>query len=162
MSENEPISIDMKVLLAAISAMVLAAPAIAEDSLVDRWNADRSTVFTANEIDLDELRWIARPVIVFGESPFDPQYLQQVALLLADTDELAERDIILITDTDPVERSELRDRFRPRSFMLALVGKDGQIKLRKPAPWDIRELTRTIDKMPLRQQEVRDRRVVSE
>ncbi|MEO0922698.1 MAG: DUF4174 domain-containing protein, partial [Pseudomonadota bacterium] len=42
--------------------------------------------------------------------------------------------------------------------MLALVGKDGTIKLRKPVPWDVRELSRVIDKMPMRQQEVRDRR----
>ena len=31
---------------------------------------------------------------------------------------------------------------------------DGQVKLRKPLPWDVRELTRSIDKMPLRQQEI--------
>ena len=30
--------------------------------------------------------------------------------------------------------------------------------LRKPEPWAVRELTRNIDKLPLRQQEVRDRR----
>jgi hypothetical protein len=41
--------------------------------------------------------------------------------------------------------------------MLALIGKDGEIKLRKPAPWDVREITRSIDKMPLRAQEMRDR-----
>ena len=29
------------------------------------------------------------------------------------------------------------------------------IELRKPAPWSVREITRTIDKMPLRQQEIR-------
>jgi len=54
----------------------------------------------------------------------------------------------------------VRRELRPRGFMLALVGKDGQIKLRKPAPWDVRELSRSIDKMPMRQQEIRDRRQV--
>ena len=42
--------------------------------------------------------------------------------------------------------------------MLALIDKDGGVKLRKPFPWDVREITRSIDKMPLRQQELRDRR----
>ncbi len=42
--------------------------------------------------------------------------------------------------------------------MLVLVGKDGSVYLRKPFPWDVRELSRSIDKMPLRQQEMRDRR----
>jgi hypothetical protein len=40
--------------------------------------------------------------------------------------------------------------------MMVLVGKDGQIKLRKPLPWDVREISRVIDKTPLRQQELRD------
>jgi hypothetical protein len=45
---------------------------------------------------------------------------------------------------------------RPRGFMLVLVDKEGQIELRKPFPWDVREITRSIDKMPLRQREIRE------
>ena len=150
----------MKVLFAMIGAALLAGPAEAQDNLIDRWNEDRTNVFDASEVDLDELRWIARPIIVFGESQFEPQFRRQLDLLISEADELATRDVILITDTDPDKRSDLRTRFRPRAFMLAIVGKDGQIKLRKPAPWDVREISRSIDKMPLRQQEIRDRRGV--
>ena len=46
----------------------------------------------------------------------------------------------------------------PRGFMLMLVGKDGQVYLRKPLPWSVREISRSIDKLPQRQQEIRDRR----
>ena len=49
-----------------------------------------------------------------------------------------------------------RRKFRPRGFMLTLIGKDGEVELRKPFPWDVREISRSIDKMPLRQQEIRD------
>ena len=49
-----------------------------------------------------------------------------------------------------------RLRMRPRGFMLVLVGKDGGIKLRKPRPWDVREITRSIDKMTIRQREIRE------
>ena len=42
--------------------------------------------------------------------------------------------------------------------MLVLIGKDGSVYLRKPFPWSVREIGRSIDKMPLRQQEIRDRR----
>ena len=150
----------MKVLFAMIGAALLAGPAEAQDNLIDRWNEDRTNVFDASEVDLDELRWIARPIIVFGESQFEPQFRRQLDLLISEADELSTRDVILITDTDPDKRSDLRTRFRPRAFMLAIVGKDGQIKLRKPAPWDVREISRSIDKMPLRQQEIRDRRGV--
>jgi hypothetical protein len=36
--------------------------------------------------------------------------------------------------------------------------KDGTIYLRKPSPWDVREIGRTIDKLPMRQDEIRERR----
>jgi len=71
---------------------------------------------------------------------------------------LDERDVVVLTDTDPSADSELRERLRPRGFMLVLMGKDGTIYLRKPLPWDVREISRVIDKMPMRQQEMRDRR----
>tara|TARA_R110002096_G_scaffold222842_1_gene411718 strand:+ start:557 stop:760 length:204 start_codon:yes stop_codon:yes gene_type:complete len=66
----------------------------------------------------------------------------------------------VITDTNPDTPSALRTALRPRGFMLAIIAKDGRTALRKPAPWDVREITRSIDKMPLRQQEIRDRRSV--
>ena len=52
--------------------------------------------------------------------------------------------------------SELRKELRPRGFGLVLLGKDGQVKLRKPSPWDVREITHAIDKWPIRLKEIRD------
>ena len=48
----------------------------------------------------------------------------------------------------------LRKKLRPHGFAFVLIGKDGQVKLRKPSPWNIREIARVIDKMPIRQQEI--------
>ena len=70
---------------------------------------------------------------------------------------LQERDVVVLTDTDPDAHGPLRTKLRPRGFQLVLIGKDGGVKLRKPRPWTVRELSRTIDKMPLRQQEIRQR-----
>jgi hypothetical protein len=64
----------------------------------------------------------------------------------------------VIVDADPSANSVWRQKLRPRGFMLAVLDKDGQIELRKPAPWDVREITRSIDKMPLRQREIREGR----
>jgi hypothetical protein len=105
---------------------------------------------------LDPFLWVARPVIVFADSPNDPRFIEQLELLNERKMALFERDVVVITDTDTANPSEIRRKFRPRGFSLVLVGKDGQIVLRKPAPWDVRELTRSIDKIPLRQQEIRD------
>ena len=110
--------------------------------------------------DLSEFRWKKRPVVVFADSKNDPAYIEQMEFLEDQTEELIRRDVIVLTDTDPEARSPLRLKMRPRGFMLVLVGKDGGIKLRKPFPWDVREITRSIDKMPMRQREIRERKEV--
>lgn len=115
-------------------------------------------ILNAADVALEDFLWLKRPVIVFADTPADPRYIEQMQLLTRELDELDLRDVVVITDTDPDAQSALRTKLRPRGFMLVLVGKDGQVKLRKPLPWSVRELSRTIDKMPMRQQEIRDRR----
>ena len=134
----------------------VAAAADGSASAVERWKEDPATIFDASEIDLEDFKWVARPVIVFADSDVVPAFGEQIDLFQERMNELVERDVVLITDTDPAAASDLRRKLRPRGFMLTLVGKDGGVKLRKPFPWDVRELTRSIDKMPMRQREIRD------
>ncbi|NNE89660.1 MAG: DUF4174 domain-containing protein [Silicimonas sp.] len=143
--------------VALLSGTAFAADGETDNSAVARWEADKTVIFDASEVNLDDFKWIARPVIVFADSEAVPAYRTQLELLKARMDELVLRDVILITDTSPAERSDIRKKLRPRGFMLTVIGKDGGIKLRKPFPWDVRELSRQIDKMPIRQQEIRDR-----
>lgn len=110
------------------------------------------------QVELSDFLWTSRPLVIFADSAADPRFVQQMDLINEQLDDLRERDVIVLTDTDPDADSALREQLRPRGFMLVLVGKDGGVKLRKPAPWHVREITRVIDKMPMRQQEVRDRR----
>ncbi len=134
----------------AASAAILEA----QDPLA-AWESDRLAVQAPPAAGLAPFLWRARPIVVFADTPADPAFRQQMAFLAERSGALAERDVVVIADTDPAAASELRRALRPRGFMMALVGKDGGVKLRKPFPWDVRELTRTIDKMPLRKQEVR-------
>ncbi|WP_299687662.1 DUF4174 domain-containing protein [uncultured Tateyamaria sp.] len=108
--------------------------------------------------DLKQFVWEKRPIVVFADSPNDPNFGLQMEYLEERAQALAERDVIVLTDTDPAAEGPLREALRPRGFMLVLIGKDGGVKLRKPFPWDVRELSRTIDKMPVRQREIRERR----
>lgn len=112
--------------------------------------------------DLQQFVWEKRPIVVFADSPNDPNFGLQMEYLQERVADLAERDVIVLTDTDPGAAGPLREALRPRGFMLVLIGKDGGVKLRKPFPWDVRELSRTIDKMPVRQREIRDRRDADE
>ncbi|WP_407492157.1 DUF4174 domain-containing protein [Pseudooceanicola sp. MF1-13] len=105
---------------------------------------------------LTALKWEKRVLIVFADSPNDPNFRRQVEALREVPGPMLDRDVVVFLDTEPDDPSPLRETFRPRGFMLVLVGKDGQIKLRKPFPWDVREISRSIDKTELRQQEIRD------
>lgn len=109
----------------------------------------------AGETPLDAWLWIRRPVVVFADSPADPRFIEQMTLLGERLDALAERDVVVITDTDPAARSPVRQKLRPRGFSLVLIAKDGTIVARKPSPWSVREISRSIDKLPLRQQELK-------
>ncbi len=153
--------------LIGLAATVLAATALpAQEAVktpvaltaVDTWQDDPTVVFDATDVNLEDFLWIARPVVVFADTPNDPRFQRQVELLTSRMDDLVERDVVVLTDTDPEAFSPLREQLRPRGFMLVIVGKDGGVKLRKPAPWDVREISRSIDKMPLREQEIIDRR----
>lgn len=140
-----------------VTLVASVATAQSEDPLLilPLWEEDRTAVFDATGFEIEAFRWVARPVVVFAESPADPRFRQQMDLLAARPDDLADRDVIILVDTDPDAQSAWRTRLRPNGFMLVIMGKDGEVELRKPAPWDVREITRTIDKMPLRQQELR-------
>ncbi|MBT3139446.1 hypothetical protein DS909_08185 [Phaeobacter gallaeciensis] len=117
-----------------------------------------SFVQSAGESDLSEFLWINRPVVVFADTPADPRFQQQIDLLTQGEPMMRDRDVVVLTDTDPAAKSPLRQKLRPRGFQLVLIGKDGGVKLRKPFPWNVRELSRSIDKFPLREREIRERR----
>ena len=148
--------------LALVFAMIsLALPsfAAAQEAVETEETAlAQQIVMPGDTVELDSLVWEKRPVIVFADSPNDPRFIQQMEFINARLDALAERDVIVLTDTARGEDTALRLKLRPRGFMLTMIGKDGTVYLRKPLPWDVREITRVIDKTPMRQQEMRDRR----
>jgi hypothetical protein len=138
--------------------MFSAAPLFAQEGPEDSAEGLSEIIRPGETADLSEFLWIKRPLVVFADSPADPRYTLQMEYLTQRLEYLDERDVVVLTDTDPSADSQLRERLRPRGFMLVLMGKDGTIYLRKPLPWDVREISRVIDKMPMRQQEMRDRR----
>ncbi|PIE13898.1 MAG: hypothetical protein CSA70_04095 [Rhodobacterales bacterium] len=112
--------------------------------------------------DLSQFFWKNRVLVVFADSPNDPRYMEQLKRLSMRPQDLVDRDVVILLDSDPAAKSALREKLRPRGFMLMLLAKDGTVYLRKPLPWTTREISRSIDKLPLRQQELRDRPLNSE
>ncbi len=140
---------------AAFFGAIMAGPLMAQTVEAE---AEEMAPVPMVELNLNDFLWEKRPVVVFADTERDPAFIRQLELLEERKDALAERDVVILTDTDPEAMSELREKLRPRGFMLVLIGKDGDVKLRKPFPWSVRELSRSIDKMPMRQQELRDSR----
>lgn len=103
--------------------------------------------------DLSDLRWEKRPVLLFAPSRDDPAYTRQMALFESARDALAERDIVVLSDTDPKAPSKLRQGFQPGGFKLVLIGKDGGIKLEENGILTPQQLFAVIDSMPMRRRE---------
>ncbi|KAJ56500.1 hypothetical protein ACMU_06040 [Actibacterium mucosum KCTC 23349] len=145
----------MKLLISLAAALMpLAVLASEAPTPLSQWQEDPTVILPAGELKLEEFQWVARPVVIFADNPADPRFAEQLDLLTRDFDLLVDRDVVVIVDTNPADRSALRTELRPRGFMIALVAKDGRVNLRKPRPWSVRELSRAIDKMPLRQDEI--------
>ena len=127
-------------LFAALAALLIAAPVAAQDD------------------PLAEHLWTRRPVLIFADSDRDPRFARQLAEFEREAAALEERDVVIITDTSPgtslQDRSALRRKFRPHGFNVLLIGKDGEIKLRRPVVVSADDVTRMIDRMPMRQREM--------
>jgi len=156
----------MKQVFIIVLAGLLAMPVVAQETAVETAEttedlaevaveAPQITPLAAAEVSLADFLWLKRPIVIFADTPADPRFQQQLGFLLERPEELLERDVVLIIDSDPTAGSEIRKKLRPRGFMLTLIGKDGGVKLRKPFPWDVREITHAIDKWPLRKEELR-------
>jgi hypothetical protein len=108
----------------------------------------------AADVVMADLLYVKRPIAIFADSPNDPAFIRQLELIARDPASLEARDVIVVVDTDPAARTEWRQKLRPRGFSLVLLDKDLKPVIRKPLPWEVREIVNAIDKFPLRRQEV--------
>ncbi len=144
--------------------MLAGLPAAAQDSAAPA-EAGASPVaqsaagpVAAADVTLAQFLWDRRPVVVFADTPNDPLLRRQMDQISRELGPLDERDVVVIVDTDPTAQTAIRQRLRPRGFSLVLMDKDGEVKRRMPQPQTVREITRTIDRFPLRRQEMLEQR----
>jgi hypothetical protein len=108
----------------------------------------------AREIDVREYIWKRRLIVVMADTPEDPLFNQQIEAIRARAEEFAERDVVVVYDAHPEDRSDLRQVMCPNGFSAALIDKDGEVKAGRPALRSGRQLMGIIDKFPLRRQEI--------
>ena len=144
----------------ALTAALALPPSAAEtegEALVMQAEAEGLRILDAAGVALDAFLWLARIVAVMADTPNDPAFVRQMELLTRHYAQFEARDVILVTDTDPANPSELRRKLRPRGFSLVLMDKDWRPSIRKPLPWDGREIVNSIDKMPIARSEAVER-----
>lgn len=151
----------MKTLYTLVLSLLVSVPLWAENAPAPVEPAAQETPavgpIAAADVVLDELMFLRRPVVVFADSPADPTFIRQMQLIERDLPALDQRDVVVIVDTDPAAKSAIRQKLRPRGFSLVLMEKDLKPVIRKPLPWDVREIVAAIDKFPLRRQEMLER-----
>ncbi len=143
----------MTSILAALGLILAAGAAQAQAADPVMAAAAQTEPAAAEQPALEDLLWVARPVVVFADNPADPRFTQQLAMLDDRMDELEERGVVVLTDTDPASDGPLRQALRPRGFNVVLIDRDGTVAQRRPAPTTARELINFIDRMPSRRQE---------
>ncbi|MEX0286713.1 MAG: DUF4174 domain-containing protein [Paracoccaceae bacterium] len=145
----------MNRLISCVILALLPGVAMPADTLE---SAEPGVIESTLGYELSDFLWHFRPIVVFADTEADPRFSEQMERLRAEIDLLAERDVLILTDTDPALSSDIRKQLRPRGFQFVLIGKDGRVLMRRPSPQSVREITRSIDKSPTRQREIRERR----
>lgn len=125
-----------------------------------------------SSFNLSSQKWKNRVLLVFAPSVDNPIYQQQMQLLQKHNDGFADRDLVLVqvlatnesyANKQPIDESsaaKLRDSFGidKENFRVILVGKDGGVKRSNARPVQVTAIFEEIDAMPMRQQEMQERR----
>jgi hypothetical protein len=121
-------------------------------------------------IELKNFQWKNRLLLIFAPSADDSARRSLITELDDQIMEVRERELligeILETGTSqfagaplhPQSAEALRKRFAVRNgrSIVILIGKDGEVKLRREAPVQAAEIFALIDSMPMRQKEMQE------
>jgi hypothetical protein len=124
-----------------------------------------------DQVDLRSYQWKNRLLILFAPSEGDLAYQSFKEQLQGWAEEVQDRDLLIfhVLETGEGRLAHLslnkeqvlflRNKFsiKPGQLTAILIGKDGEVKLRRELPVELSEIFLIIDAMPMRQQEIRER-----
>jgi hypothetical protein len=123
-------------------------------------------------IDLHQYQWKNRLLLIFASHGDEPAYKTLKAEIEARAEGVEERDLLVGEvlergqsyfaggPIEPESADALRRRFSvsEQPFTVLLIGKDGELKMRREIPTALTEIFTLIDSMPMRRQEMRERK----
>ncbi len=113
---------------------------------------------------LADEQWQHRVLLVYAPSKLSPVLQGQRTELASNPAGVNERDLIgrelFANELTKEDRAFLQQTLRvlDDTFQVLLIGKDGGVKARQTSPVPLKELFDTIDSMPMRQDETRQRK----
>jgi len=105
---------------------------------------ERVVTIPMAEVDMDDLRWKSRPVVIRARDEADPRVREQIGMLESAAHGLGERDMPVLTDFGAGS-----------GFELHLIGRDGLLKKQFDAPVRPEALFEIVDFMVMRQEEMK-------
>ena len=123
------------------------------------------------EISLDSLKWEHRVLVLFSAHSGEEEYQSQIGEFEGHAAGFDDRDLVLFSifddecsrfDGDVLTNASARsvhEQIAPESdgFSIYLIGKDGGVKLEQQQILSTKKLFSTIDRMPMRQREMREK-----
>ena len=157
---------------ALIALTLLVCIVLSPVSKADTVQGSTNHAIKMSSFNLSSQKWKNRVLLVFAPSVDNHIYQQQMQLLQKHNKDFADRDLVLVqvlatdesyANRQPIDDSsaaKLRDRFGvdKENFRLILVGKDGGVKRSDATPVQATAIFEEIDAMPMRQQEMQQRR----
>jgi len=120
---------------------------------------------------LEPYEWENRVLIIFEDAGAKQSWAQESLVMVGDA-HFEERDMVVLRISDRVEplvgnaapgidAAALRRELGvgDTAFRVVLIGKDGEVKLKSSSPICAATLFSTVDAMPMRRQEIAERRV---
>ncbi|MCC5647176.1 DUF4174 domain-containing protein [Nostoc sp. CHAB 5824] len=155
-----------------IALTLLACIVLSPVSKADIVQASINHTIKMSSFNLSSQKWKNRVLLVFAPSVDNHIYQQQMQLLQKHNRGFADRDLVLVqvlatdesyANTQPIDESsaaKLRESFGvdKENFRVILVGKDGGVKRSDGTPVQATAIFEEIDAMPMRQQEMQERR----
>ena len=122
----------------------------------------------SHEDPLQKYRWENRILLIFADQAESDQATTQMRMFEKEKNGFIERDLLFFflsadrkadNPFSSQEEKQIRNRFNPgdQPFIVVLIGKDGGKKLSTEEILTIEELFSTIDAMPMRRSEMRQK-----
>jgi hypothetical protein len=155
-----------------IALPLLACIVLSPVSKADTVQSSINHAIKMSSFNLSSQKWKNRVLLVFAPSADNHIYQQQMQLLQKHNNGFADRDLVLVQILatnesyanrqliDESSAAKLRDSFGidKENFRVILVGKDGGVKRSDATPVQATAIFEEIDAMPMRQQEMQERR----